>query len=469
MTQDHYNIAIIGAGPGGYVAALVAAQLGAKVALIEKQHLGGTCLNNGCIPSKALLASAELLAQIKDANSLGVNISGTVEFDWPAIQKRKDKTLQKLRMGIAGLLKTRLVTVINGTAKLDGKNIIAITNDNKTQTITADNIIIATGSTPSLIPNLPDAANIICTTDQALHWDTLPNKLLIVGAGVIGCEFACMMAEFGVDVTMVEMQDTLLPEMDHELGKSLAKVFIQRGIRLCTSTKITDLTINDHLAEAALTDGTTIRADRVLIATGRTPNTDTLSLDTAGIATDRGFVTVNDKMQTSAPGYYCIGDANGRCLLAHAASAQAEVAVKNALGQNAEYNLPVPNAVYTFPEIASVGLTTQQAQAQNLPITIGRFPIGCLGKAMAAAHDFGFAKVIRHADNDALIGVHIISHNATEIIASAAAMLTQKATTSDLAEMIFAHPTLSEAVKEAAADSFCAAIHLPPKKIASTQ
>ncbi|RKY03477.1 MAG: dihydrolipoyl dehydrogenase, partial [Planctomycetota bacterium] len=283
--------------------------------------------------------------------------------------------------------------------------------------------------------------------------------------GVIGCEFACMMHEYGVEVTIVELLDGLLPEMESKLGEALEGVFAKRGINIYTGVKVEDLQIKGGVAEAMLSGNQLLCADKVLVATGRRPNTQDIGIESIGLETDRGFIRVNDKMETAVKNYYCIGDANGRCLLAHAASAQGEVAVENALGHSAEQMRPVPNAVYTFPEIASVGLTTKQAQQQGIPIRVGEFPIGYLGKAMAVGEDFGFVRVIRHFEDERLLGVHVIGHNATEIIESATAMLTLKASAKDLAEMIFAHPTLSEAVKEAAQDAFGSALHLPPRKI----
>ncbi len=463
---EHYQIAVIGAGPGGYIAALKAAQLGAKTAVVEKHHLGGTCLNYGCIPSKALLASAELMHKIQGANSLGVSINGTVGFDWPAIQKRKDKVLMKLRGGVKGLFGARNVTLYSGKAVLDGPGKVNVTDEKGTSdSFTADKIILATGSVPARIPGWPTDPEMVCTSDEALHWKELPKRLLIVGGGVIGCEFACMMHEYGVEVMIVELMDSLLPEMETQLGQAIEGVFAKRGIGIYTGVKVEDLQVKDGSVEAVISGNQSLQVDKVLVATGRRPNTQGIGLESIGLETDRGFIRVNDKMETGVENYYCIGDANGRCLLAHAASAQGEVAVQNALGHSAEQTRPVPNAVYTFPEIASVGLTTKQAQQQEIPVRVGEFPIGYLGKAMAVGEEFGFVRVIRHFEDERLLGVHVIGHNATEIIESATAMLTLKASAKDLAEMIFAHPTLSEAVKEAAEDAFQSAMHLPPRKI----
>ena len=462
----HFQIVVIGSGPGGYIAALKSAQMGAKTAIIEKHHHGGTCLNYGCIPSKALLASAELLHKIENGKSLGVSISGAAKFDWPAIQKRKDKVLATLRGGIKGLLSARKVEQFNGKATLNGPGKIVIEDaKGATEEITADKVIIAVGSVPSTIPVWPDDTNYICTSDESLHWDELPKRLLIVGGGVIGCEFACMMREYGVEVTIVEMLDELLPEMETGLGDALAGVFKKRGIGVHCGVKVEDITIKDGAVNASLSGNTQLTVDKVLVATGRRPNTVDLGLESIGLETDRGFIRVNDKMETAVKNYYCIGDANGQCLLAHAASAHGVTAVKNALGGNEEFSLPIPGAVYTFPEISGVGMTTKQAAEKNIPVKIGQFPIGYLGKAMAVGEDFGFVRVIRNRDTNELLGVHMIGHNATEIIEAATAMLSTKASAHALADMVFAHPTIGEAVKEAAEDAYDQALHLPPRKI----
>jgi dihydrolipoamide dehydrogenase len=464
---EHYQIAVLGAGPGGYVAALKAAQMGAKTAIVEKHHLGGTCLNYGCIPSKALLASAELLHKIRRADSLGVKVQGQLSFDWPAIQQRKDKVVAKLRGGVKSLFAARKVTLYAGQAAFAGAGKIQITApDGNKSLITADKIIIATGSVPSRIPGWPTDTNLVCTSDEALHWKQLPKKLLIVGGGVIGCEFACMMHEYGVETTIVEMMDTLLPEMERQLGLAMADVFVKRGIKIFTAVKVEEMKAVTGGLKAILSGGNTIEVDKVLVATGRRPATQDLGLENIGLQTDRGFIRVNDRMQTAVKNVYCIGDANGRCLLAHAASAHGIAAVEDALGHGKDFTLPIPGAVYTFPEIGSVGLTTKQAAQKNIPVKVGQFPIGYLGKAMAVGEEEGFVKVIRHRENETLLGVHILGHNATEIIESATAMLGLKASARDLAEMVFAHPTIGEAVKEAAEDSFDQAMHLPPRTVA---
>jgi dihydrolipoamide dehydrogenase len=462
--SKHFDIAVLGAGPGGYVAALKAAQMGASVAVVEQGHLGGTCLNVGCIPSKALLASAEVLHTIRGAGAYGVKVAGDATFDWPAIQARKDKVLAGLRSGIKSLLAARKVQLFQGRATLNGPGKVVVQGAAGAEPFTAGRIILAVGSVPARIPTWPTDPEVVCTSDESLHWKTLPRRLLIVGGGVIGCEFACMMREFGVEVSIVEMMPRLLPELDESLAEPLQKTFAKRGIRCFTATKVESLTA-DQGVKAVLGNGQTVEADRVLLSIGRRPNTANIGLESVGLSTDRGFVRVNDLMETAVKGIYCIGDANGRCLLAHAASAQGVAAVENALGHARPFTAPIPSAVYTFPEIGGVGLTEAQARKAKLPIAIGSFPLTHLGKAMAVNHTEGFVKVIRHRETGELLGVHMLGHNATECIAAAGAMLHRKATVQELADVVFAHPTIGESIKEAAEDALGRGLHLPPRKI----
>jgi len=464
--SKHYTIAVVGAGPGGYIAALKAAQMGASVVLVEKDHLGGTCLNNGCIPSKAILGSAELMHHIRHAAEMGIEVPAGSAVNWGSIQARKDKILQTLRAGIKGLMGARKVTVLQGRAVLAGAGQVAVTSSTGApEKFTADKIILAVGSVPSRISGWPTDVNVVGTSDEALHWKTLPKKLLIVGGGVIGCEFACMMQPLGVEVTIVEMLPQLLPNLDGQVAQALRKVLTTRGIKVFTGVKIESLALGGSGAVAKLGSGESLDAERVLVATGRRPNTAEIGLETVGLATERGFIRVNDRMETDVKDYYCIGDANGRCLLAHAASAHGVTAVENALGQGHEFKAPIPNAVYTFPEVGTVGLTAEEAKAQGLPVSVGNFPLAFLGKALAVNDTEGFAKVVRHRETGRMLGVHMIGHNATECIAAAGALLHQQVSVQDVAETVFAHPTISEAIKEAAEDALSMGLHLPPRKV----
>lgn len=465
--SKHYTIAVLGAGPGGYVAALKAAQMGASTVIVEKEHLGGTCLNYGCIPSKAILGSAELMHHVQHAAEMGIEVPAGAVVNWGKIQSRKDKVLQTLRTGIKGLLAARKVTVLSGRAALAGPGKVVVSaSGGATEEFTADKVILAVGSVPSRIPGWPTDANVVCTSDEALHWKTLPKKLLIVGGGVIGCEFACMMQALGVDVTVVEMLPQILPNLDTQIAQALTKILTGRGVKVFTGVKIESLALGGSGAIAKLSSGEAIDTERVLVATGRRPNTAEIGLETVGLTADRGFVRVNDRMETAVKGYYCIGDANGRCLLAHAASAHGVTAVENALGQGHEFNAPIPNAVYTFPEIGTVGLTAEEAREKGMPVSVGMFPLSHLGKALAVNDNEGFVKVVRHRENGLLLGVHMIGHNVTECVAAAGALLHQKVTVQAVADTVFAHPTISESIKEAAEDALAMGLHLPPRKMA---
>lgn len=467
--NTHYQVIVLGSGPGGYIAALKAAQMGARTAVVELHpFFGGTCLNWGCIPSKALLASAELKHKIEHASDMGIEVPGEVSVNWDKIQKRKDRVLRGLRGGIKSLFAARKVTPYQGRGVLEAPGKVAITEADGTvnETITGDHVILAVGSLPIRFPGWPEDPEFVCTSDDSLHWKELPKSLLIVGGGVIGCEFACMMQPFGVDVTVVELMPKLLGPMDGALADAILKTFRQRGIKVHLETKVEDVRIVGEGVEAALSNGEKLKVEKVLVAAGRRPNTANLGLEKVGLSTGKGgFIEVNARMQTQAKGIYAIGDANGKCLLAHAASAHGLVAVENALGHERDFNAPIPFCVYTFPEIAGVGLTEEMAREKGVPFSVGLFPIGHLGKAMAVGETDGFVKVLKHRETGELLGVHMLGHNVTEVIASAGALLHQHVGVRDVADMVFAHPTISEAIHEAAEDALGMAMHLPPRQI----
>ena len=296
--SQHFDVAVLGAGPGGYVAALRAGQLGATVAIVEKHHLGGTCLNYGCIPSKSLLASAELLHRLQHADALGLEVSGHVGFNWPKIQARKDTIVQGLRLGVKSLLKARKATIFEGQGVLNGTGKIVVTNGGESERFTASKVILATGSLPARIPGWPSDLDVVCTSDEAVQWKSLPARLLIVGGGVIGCELACMMQAFGVEVTIVEMLPRLLPSLDRQVTDTLTKVFVERGIAVYAGVTIEDLTTTGNGIRARMSNGQVITADRAFVAIGRRPNVAAIDPRSVGLATDRGFVPVNDLMET---------------------------------------------------------------------------------------------------------------------------------------------------------------------------
>lgn len=465
--SNHFDVIVIGSGPGGYIAALKAAQLGARTAVVERHpFFGGTCLNWGCIPSKALLATSELVHKIENAKTMGVNVSGDVSVNWKSVQSRKDKVIRGLRGGIKSLFGARSVTTYNGFGIMDGPGKVIVKKDDGAENLTADKVILATGSVPMRFNFWPSDPDFICTSDEALHWKELPKKLLIVGGGVIGCEFACIMQPLGVEVTIVELMPKLLGPMDSSLADAFNKEVTKRGVKTYLGTKVEDLQLTGEGVKAVFSNGETGEYDKVLLSVGRRPATEGIGLESVGISVNKaGFIPANDKMETSAKGVYAIGDANGKFLLAHAASAHGVTAAENALGANHTFNAPIPACVYTFPEMAGVGLTEEMAREKNIPFSVGNFPIGHLGKAMAVGETEGFVKLIKHRETGELLGAHMMGHNVTEIIASTSALLHQKVTVQDIVETVFAHPTISEAVKEAAEDALGMALHLPPRKI----
>jgi dihydrolipoamide dehydrogenase len=310
---------------------------------------------------------------------MGLDLQGPATVNWGKVQKRKDQILAKLRGGIKGLLGARKVTSFHGLGVLDGPGRVVVKGEDgaaKAQ-LTADRVILGLGSTPVRIPGWPDDTNFVCTSDESLHWDSLPSKLLIVGGGVIGCEFACMLQPFGVDVTVVEMMPKLLPGMDGSCADELHRVFKGRGIKCLLSTKVEEMKLDKGGVSVRFSTGATEQYDRVLVAVGRKPATRGVGLDSVGISpNERGFIPTNDNLETSSKGYYAIGDANGKCLLAHAASAHGVVAVENALGANHPFHAPIPFAVYTFPEVAGVGITQEEAAARRIPVMVGSLPTG---------------------------------------------------------------------------------------------
>jgi dihydrolipoamide dehydrogenase len=459
-----YDIAVIGSGPGGYVAALKAAQMGAKTALIEKREVGGTCLNRGCIPTKAFLAAAELLHDIRcRAPEMGIVIPGEPTLKWETTLERKNKVLDAQRKGLHFLFEKRGIALIAGEGSLERPGRIAVKGKDGASTVEARNVILASGSRPSRVPGWPTDERVV-TSDEALDWKALPKSLLIVGAGVVGCEFACLLAEFGVEVTLVEMLSQFVPGMDADLAKGLQRVFKKRKIAFHLDTKVEDLREHEGKMRATLSGGKVVDVEKVLVATGRRPESEALGLQNAGIASERGFVMVNNRMETNVANHYAIGDLNGRALLAHAASAQGLVAVKNALGGKEEVTATVPWCVYTFPEVAGVGMREDQARDKGLPIASGTFPMTALGKARAYGDTEGFVKVVRNRETQEILGVHAMGHAATEFIAAAGVLVHTKAKATDVTNMIFAHPTMSEAVREAAETALFEALHLPPAK-----
>jgi len=460
--MSKYDMVVIGAGPGGYVAALRASQLGATVAVVEEQYVGGVCLNVGCIPSKALLRSAEAYTMIKDAKEFGIVVEGTVTPDWAAIQKRKDQVVKRLTTGVGSLLKRAKVTVYEGRGRLLDAHTVEISGADGQQRIEAGKVILATGARPVYLP-MPgfDLPGVIDSTG-ALGLEALPNRLLIVGGGVIGVEIAGILAAFGVEVTVVEMLDRLLPMMDAEISAEIAKSLKHQKIQAFVNSRANGIVQEGETLKVAVTtpDGDQVfEVDKVLVSVGRRSNVENLGLETVGVHLDRGIV-VDEHMQTNVPGIYAIGDVTGKWWLAHVASHQGIVAAEHACGHDARFDgSVVPSCVFTHPEVASVGLTEAQAEEQGYDVTVGRFPFIANGKALTYGERTGFVKVVSEKKYGQVLGLHIVGPHASDLILEGGLALSMEATLDEIEATIHAHPTLGESIHEAALAALGRGLH----------
>jgi len=461
------DIAIIGAGPGGYVAALRASQLGAKVICIEKQWMGGVCLNCGCIPTKALLRSAEVFSLVQEAQQFGVMVEGAT-LDWSKAMTHKKKTVSRMTRGVGMLLDKAGVEVLMGEARFTRANTLTVTGEDGEETVQADKIIIATGSRPLIVP-IPglDGPNVI-TSLEALEMETLPKSLCIIGGGAIGLEFASIMNAAGVEVTIVEMLPSLAPLMDESIGKGLARAFKRKKIKIMTETRVTG--IEDSAEGCVVTvedsDGSeTVTAEKVLASIGRAPNVENLGLEVLGIQPTRKGIQVDDRMRTAVPGVYAIGDvALDGPMLAHVASHQGVVAVEDAMGLTASMDYTaVPACIFSQPEAAGVGLTEAQAKEQGIAYKVGEFPLSANGKAVAMGETFGQIKVIAREADDAVIGLHILGPHASDLVLEGTLAIELETTLHEIVHTIHGHPTLGETIAEAAMAADGLALHIPKK------
>ena len=464
------KIVIIGGGPGGYVAAIRAAQLGAAVTLVENKYLGGTCLNVGCIPTKVLLHTSELLDLLKnDAKELGITISD-YHGDWPKLQKRKTKIIKKLVGGVNGLLKNNGITQITGTAVFVNKHQIKVISEKQDQVTTGSQVIdfdfaiIATGSKP-VIPPIPGSNHPdVITSDTALSLDAVPASLGIIGGGVIGCEFASIYNAFGCKVTIIEMLPEIVANMDADIVKPLKAKLQKDGVEIFTGTRVESIQENpDGLAITTSSPAgeQIITVAKVLLSVGRKAELDTLELAQAGIQTARGAIVVNQKMQTNVPHIYAVGDCNGGVMLAHVASAEGIVAVETIIGKRSQIDFKtIPYCVYTKPELASVGMTEAQARDQGYEVKVGTFPMAVNGKAMIMGETTGVVKYVTDAATGEILGLHMAGPRATDLIVEGALAIRLEATVAELMATIHAHPTVGEALMEAAHAVNGEAIHL---------
>ncbi len=465
MAREEFDLIIIGSGPGGYVAGIRAGQLGLKTAVVEKDpKLGGTCLHRGCIPTKALLHTASVLDEIREAAALGIQV-GEPTLDVPKAQERKRKVVDSNARGIEGLFKKNKVTWLQGLGRVAGPNEVAVEGDGGAQSYGARFIMIATGSVPRDIPSAPADGQKVLNSDHILELERVPKSLAVLGAGAVGTEFASIFRSFGSEVTLIEMLPRLLPIEDEEVSAELEKVLRRRGIKSLAGTKMTryepaENGVRLELERNGKTE--TLEAELLLSAIGRRPVTENLGLEALGIELERGYIKVNGLMQTAVPHIYAIGDVVNTPWLAHVASAEGILAVEHMAGQHAKplnYER-VPSCTYCEPEVASVGLTEAKARERGYDVKVGKFPFTALGKAKIIGKGAGFLKIVREAKYDEVLGVHIIGAHATDLIAEACAVLQLEGTNEELIRTIHAHPTLSEAVMEAAHAAAGAAIHI---------
>lgn len=461
-----YDVAVLGAGPGGYVAAIRAAQIGAKVAIIEKASVGGTCLNVGCIPTKALIKNVEILHAIDAGKKRGIKIDGNIELDYAKAVKAKDNAVKQLVNGVTGLLASNGVDQYQGMGTVVEDNFISIEkSDGETEKIQYNKLIIATGSSPKL-PPIPGAdLEGVMTSTELLSIKEVPKQLIIIGAGVIGCEFASIFNAYGSKITMVEMESRPVAMMDSDVAENMNGMLMQNGIDLKLERQVKSITKRaDGSLDVAIADKSgeeeIITGTAVLISIGRKSNLD--GLDNLKLQTEKGFIIVNDKLETSVPDVYAIGDITGKKQLAHVASEMGIVAAENAMGRDRSIELDVvPSCIYTLPEVGSVGLTEKEAKEKGYEILVGKFPLMACGKAVASGDMEGVFKIIADKSTRKILGAHLIGKSATELVAEAAAYMKMNATVDDIVETIHAHPTISESIAEAARGIDNCIIHMP--------
>ncbi len=460
-----FDVLVIGAGPGGYVAAIRAAQLGLKTAIVEKQHLGGICLNWGCIPTKALLKCSEVNHLLHNLDQYGFS-ADNIKFDFDKIIKRSRNVASQLSSGIAHLLKKNKVEVIMGEAKITAKNTIQVTSADKVSSITAKNIIIATGARARVMPGFEPDEKFVWTYKEAMTPTEMPKSLIVVGSGAIGVEFASFYRNMGAEVTLVEMFERILPAEDEEIAALAHKAFTKQGMQIHVSSQITKITKNKNdLTATILIQGKeqTITAEKILMAVGVVANTENLGIDKTKVKIENGRIVINQYCETNEPGIYAIGDVVNGPWLAHKASHEGILVAEKIAGKknlHAINKLNIPGCTYSMPQIASIGLTEKQAKEKGLKVNIGKFPFMANGKAIALGETEGLIKTIFDSKTGELLGAHMIGAEVTEMIQGFAIHKTLEGTEEDLINTIFAHPTLSEMMHESVLSAYGRAIHI---------
>ena len=468
MAEHDVDVCVIGTGPGGYIAAIRAAQLGLKVAVVEREELGGVCLNRGCIPTKAMLRSAGLMATIQHAQDFGILVDNP-RVDYAKVLAHRDRVVKQLVGGVGSLMKGNGIQVVRGSGRLDGPGKVSVSGQEEA-TVKAKNVIIATGSVPAKLPISGADGSGVIDSDGALALTEVPPSMLVIGGGAVGCEWADIFSSLGSEVTLVEMLPTLVPLEDEDMGKTLQRSLTRRKITVHTEAKLEEIGDGDNKKFGTLTlkDGKQerVEADVILVGVGRKPNTKGLGLESLGVKTDRrGFVEIDDHLRTSVPNVYAIGDLTGKQLLAHLASHQGIVAVENIAGHDKRMDYKaVPACTYTHPEVASVGLTEKEARDEGYEVTIGKFPFQANGRAIGYGETEGMVKIVAEPKYGELLGVHIIGPSASDLIPEAALGIQLEATLEDITGTIHAHPTFSEAVMQAAWAASGGALELPPQR-----
>jgi len=462
-----YDVVIIGSGPGGYVSAVRASQLGLSVLMVEKDtRLGGVCTLVGCIPTKALLHTADLLEEARHGGEVGV-AAREVRLDLPAAMKHKEKIVRQSTNGVSYLMKKNRVEVVNGFGRLVGAGRVSVAGPDGAETVyTGKNVLVATGSTPRTLPGMEIDEKTILSSTGILELPEVPKSLVVIGSGAVGVEFASMYTRFGSKVTIIEVLPRIVPVEDEEISRELAASFKRQGIAVYPDTRVERMTKNEGgieiLARSSGDKTETFRAEKVLMAVGRRPLTDKIGLDALGVATEKGYLKVDQFMRTNVPGVYAIGDVLPTQALAHLAMAEGVVAVEHMAGKETRpinYD-QVPGCTYCSPEIGSIGLTEAKARERGYDVAVGKFPFSAIGKARILNQASGFVKIVAEKKYDEVLGVHIVGPSATELIAEAGAAMKLEATSEDLVRTIHAHPTLSEAIHEASEAVLGHAIHI---------
>jgi dihydrolipoamide dehydrogenase len=464
MRKEAFDCVVIGGGPGGYVAAIRAAQRNLKTALIESKELGGVCLNRGCIPSKALIANAEILRKVRAAQNFGI-LAENISFNYAQMKERKDRVVEKIRKGLEGLIASNRIALFRGYGKFLSPHELKVIGQDEVQ-LQAKNIVIATGSEPRPLPGIPFDFVKIHDSTSLLDITKLPKSLLVIGGGVIGTEFACLHNAFGVDVTIVELLPEILSTEGKHVSETMASSLKKQGIRVETQTVIKSVETHENGIRALLNDGENLEAECALVSVGRKYNSDKIGLEKTGIIVERdGSIPINDCMQTNVSHIYAIGDVTGKWILAHVASHQGMIAADNVAGKRKRmhYNA-IPSVIFTHPEVGTIGYTLERAIQGGYDAKIGKFPFQALGKSQAILETEGFAQIVIEKNTGQILGAQVIGHGASTLIAEMAVAIGNELTVESISETIHAHPTIAEAWMEAALLAEDMPLHLPPAR-----